>query len=91
MMARFGMLECGNNFKGSMASMCDSCNLVDDENHRMNYCPKYQEFNNYHLEQKVDFSSIYASDPLILKPLICEIAKVWNVKNGRGVMQTGTQ
>ena len=39
--ARFGMLECGRNFKGSLNELCNQCHQIDDKNHRLNYCIKY--------------------------------------------------
>ena len=39
-MARYGVLECGKNYKGTMRETCDSCNSIDDENHRINFCSK---------------------------------------------------
>ena len=40
--ARYGMLECGKNHKGTLSLMCTTCNIIDDENHRLNVCPKWQ-------------------------------------------------
>ena len=40
--ARFGMLECGRNYKGSMSEICNECNDLDDENHRLNFCAKFK-------------------------------------------------
>ena len=34
LIARFGMLECGKNFKGSVKEMCPKCNEYDDEYHQ---------------------------------------------------------
>ena len=34
--ARFGMLECGHNFKGTLKETCDQCHCLDDETHRLN-------------------------------------------------------
>ena len=31
--ARFGMLECGKNFKGTMNEICLNCNTRDTEEH----------------------------------------------------------
>ena len=50
-MARYGMLDCGMNFKGTMSATCNQCSLPDNEQHRMNVCPKWDslrvtEFNN---------------------------------------------
>ena len=31
--ARYGMLECGKNYKGTLPESCVSCNTTDDKNH----------------------------------------------------------
>ena len=41
--ARYGMLECGKNFGGTIAGSCSECNAYDDENHRLNYCKRWKE------------------------------------------------
>ena len=42
MMARYGMLQCGKNYGGSMQSICSDCNCLDDENHRLNFLPQVE-------------------------------------------------
>ena len=39
-LARYGMLECGQNFSGTQNKQCDNCKCIDDESHRLNYCTK---------------------------------------------------
>ena len=34
--ARFGMLECGKNYKGTLPLTCTICNSINDEEHRLN-------------------------------------------------------
>ena len=34
--ARYGMLECGMNYKGTLDSQCITCSTIDDEEHRLN-------------------------------------------------------
>ena len=51
--ARFGMLECGRNFKGSNSITCNESSTVDDEEHRLNYCKKFRAMNYYDYEQKI--------------------------------------
>ena len=41
--ARFGMLECGANFKGTMNHKCVTCDAVDNEEHRLNHCLKLKD------------------------------------------------
>ena len=82
--ARFGMLECGTNFKGTLKEMCNMCNVTDDESHRINFCPKYKDFNRCDSDNKVDFNDIHSTDINILKQIINEIERVWNVRTAHG-------
>ena len=66
--------------------MCVSCNVIDDENHRLNHCVKYRDFNRCDNDAKVDFSDVYSDDPKILRAIFNEISKVWNLRNANGVM-----
>ena len=84
LIARFGMLECGKNFKGSLKEVCRYCNELDDENHRLNYCVKFQDTNLYDCDDKVNFYDIYSSDIQVIKNVISYIEKVWNVKTAHG-------
>ena len=34
MISRFGILECGQNYKGSATATCSACNEVDNENQK---------------------------------------------------------
>ena len=46
-MSRFGMLECGMNFKGTLGNHCEVRDNVDDEEHRLNHCERFIEFNSH--------------------------------------------
>ena len=87
MMARFGMLECGQNYKGSASETCSTCHEKDSENHRLNYCQKYQSINNYDSEKKFCFDQVYSSDPSEFRQAIEAISKVWNTKSAHGTMR----
>ena len=84
--ARFGMLECGWNYKGSIPETCAQCNQIDDENHRLNYCIRFRETNLYDTDEKVDFSEIFSTDINTLRNILPKIEGVWNVKNAHGTM-----
>ena len=86
LIARFGMLECGKNFKNSMTEKCKDCNVVDDENHRLNNCVTFRNLNLYDIHPKVDFFDIFSSDMTVLRTVIGQIEKVWNVKTAHGSM-----
>ena len=36
MMARYGMLQCGKNFKGTLQPICNQCSITDNKQHRLN-------------------------------------------------------
>ena len=86
MMARYGMLQCGKNYGGSMQNLCPDCNCLDDENHRLNFCPKWSENNQINTCDKVSFEFIYSNDENVLKTIIPVIEKLWNTKTGHGKM-----
>ena len=86
MIARFRMLDCGRNFKGTKPEICNTCNCVDDENHRLNHCVKFRETNLYDSTEKVDFQNVYSNDIAVLQDIIPIIQKVWNTKTAHGTM-----
>ena len=46
--AMFGMLDCAKNVRcGNKGTDCRECNVLDDENHRVNDCGKFKESNLY--------------------------------------------
>ena len=85
--ARFGMLECGKNFKGQLPQNCSQCDVLDNENHRLNFCIKWKHLNLYHAAVKIHFESVYSDNMETMMVILKEIMKVWNVVNGRGGMR----
>ena len=88
MIARYGMLECGQNFKGTLKENCDQCDTIDNEDHRLNHCIKLREMNFHDADDKVKFDDIYSNDAYVLKNVILAIEKVWNTRNAHGTMRT---
>ena len=84
--ARFGMLECGYNFKAGMSEECNQCNVLDNEDHRLNYCVKFKGFNYCNSSEKVNFEDIYSNDMPTLRKTIPLIERVWNTKCAHGTM-----
>ena len=82
-MSQNGMLECGKNMKGTISEKCQSCDILDDENHRLNYCPKWRNSSN----GDVDFNDIYSSDSRKLDRIIHEIENIWELKYANGRMK----
>ena len=82
-MSQNGMLECGKNMRGTIPEKCPQCDILDDENHRLNYCPKWR--NTSH--GNIDFKDIYCSDSEKLDQIIYEIENVWELKYANGRMK----
>ena len=81
------MLECGKNFKGTLSETCNRCNVLDDENHRLNVCPKFKQVNRCDHNDKVIFNNVYSNDISVIRSIIPEIDRVWNVKTAHGTMR----
>ena len=86
MIARFGLLDSGKNFKGSRSEMCDTCNQMDNEDHRLNYCEKYKTINFANSNVTVDFEQIYENDLTLVRELMSKLSHVWNTYNAYGSM-----
>ena len=82
--ARYKMLQCGRNFKGTMSEMCNICNVTDDEDHVLNHCPKYE----MHRESDtcINFNDIYSNQIEILRAIISTIERFWNTSNAHGTL-----
>ena len=85
-MARYGLLECGINYKGTHNEICDQCNCVDDENHRLNFCIKYETVNLYNNPVKVDYDDVYSEDIEKVRKVNAHIEKIWNTCTAQGTM-----
>ena len=77
------MLECGTNFKGTMADICRHCNMIDNENHRLNEC---NFLNDATHRQRCNFSDVYSNDEAILK-IIKHLYSVWEFRYANGRMK----
>ena len=86
--ARYGMLECGKNFGGTLGGMCSECNTYDDENHRLNHCGKWKELNYSDHDEKVNFELVYSRDMETLRNTFEKLNKVWNTRNTPGFMNS---
>ena len=87
-MARYGVLECGKNYKGTMRETCDVCICIDDENHRINSCTKWKHNNLYESAEKVDFNEVYSDELVNIRHVTDKIEKVWNTRTAYGSMHT---
>ena len=87
MIARYGMLECGRNFGGSMKKMCETCNCIDDEEHRLNICPKWKKNDNSVGNDEVPFVNVFSNDCNVLRAILPRIEELWDTKNAHGTMR----
>ena len=86
MLAKYGLLECGKNFKGTLNIDCNICNCLDDENHRINSCIKWKDVNLFNSDVKVDFSHVYSNTIEQIRTVTSVVDKIWNTHNACGTM-----
>ena len=85
-LARFHMLECGKNFKGTLPEICPTSHVTDNEQHRLNYSIRFRDTILCDHLNKLNFDDIYQNDLTIVKNVIQHIEKVWNLKTGQECM-----
>jgi hypothetical protein len=79
-LARYGMLRCGRNYKCHFGSQqCQTCGLVDDEDHKINHCIEFRTVNLYDCDEKVDFKNVYSKEVDVLKKKTKIISKTWDL------------
>ena len=87
-MGRFGMLKCANNFSnGFKSKMCDKCGVLDNESHRINECPKWQNINLFASDEKINYADIYSHDIDMCLAVIDIILSIWDLENGKNEMR----
>ena len=88
--ARYGMLECGKNHKGTLSLKCTTCGIDDDEDHWLNDCPKWlhRSMKCSNEAERFNFNKIYSNDVCTLREIIPAIQNLWNVKSAHGTMYT---
>ena len=87
-MGRYGMLKCSNNFSyGHGTKICDRCTVIDDENHRINDCVKWEATNLVNSSQKITFEDIYLDDNERCLKVVDKILSMWDLENGKNEMR----
>ena len=87
-MGRYGMLKCAKNFNNGFGTkLCDTCNVCDDENHRINECIKWRGTNMYENNDSVDFNDIYSDDDGKCFQIVQKILSLWDLENGKNEMR----
>ena len=87
-MARYGMLDCANNYKGKYGTkICTTCNVIDNESHRINDCRKWKDINLFGKDLVVNFDAVYSEDLNTLKQISNLLQSIWNLENNKNEMR----
>ena len=87
-MAMFHMLKCATNFKNGFTGVnCITCQVPDNENHRINNCILFKEINLYTSSLKIDFTFIYSNDEEAVERVLETVCTLWDLENGKNEMK----
>ena len=87
-MGRYGMLKCANNFSnGHGTKLCDICMEVDNEDHRINVCTKWEGVNLVNKSRRICFDDIYLNDNDRCLAVVETILSLWDLENGKNEMR----
>ena len=87
-MARYGMLDCANNYATRYGGkLCPFCKEVDDENHRINWCKRWESINLCNCQSKADFLDIFSCDETKCLKIVGIIASQWDLESGKNGMR----
>ena len=87
-MARYGMLDCANNYASKYGGkLCNVCKVIDDENHRINWCKRLESINLYNGKSKADFQDIYSRDESKCLHIVEIVASLWDLESGKNEMR----
>ena len=70
-----------------MSETCHTCNVIDNENHRLNDCRVYSDTNRVNHPTKFDFGDIYNDNDNILNPVFTHVDNVWEFRYANGCMK----
>ena len=83
--ARYKMLECGRNYKGTVKEECSTCRVIDDEDHILNHCSKYEKLREP--GAYVNFDDVHSDQIEKIRNVITPIEMVWNTTNAHGTLR----
>ena len=87
-MGRYGMLECAANFENKYGGKkCRTCNVIDNESHRINSCKVYESINLCNSSESIDFNCIYSNETVKCMKVVERILMTWDLVNGKNVMR----
>ena len=83
------MLDCASNYSIKYGGkICIVCKETDDENHRINWCKKWESTNLYNCQTKAEFRDIYSSDVKKSVKIVGFIASLRDLESGKNKMRT---
>ena len=86
-MGMSGMLDCKNNYHHKYKTkICDTCEVIDDESHRINDCKKFEKINLYNSNVKFDYSCIYSMNSDAVDRAEYVIRQLWDISNNKNEM-----
>ena len=84
------MLDCAANYRHGYGTIdCKQCGVKDDENHRINSCPRFKDRNLYCSTYKYDFESIYLGEDDSVGRTLEVVEHLWKLDNGKNEMKDG--
>ena len=87
-MGRYGMLKCANNFSnGHGTKLCDRCKVIDNEDHRINDCTKWEGVNLVDKSRGITLDDIYFDDYDRCLAVVETIHSLWDLENGKNEMR----
>ena len=88
-MARYGMLDCAANYRGKYGTnLCTQCKVIDDENHRINFCKRWQNINLYRTDYILNFDTIFSDNIEEIRQMSDCLESIWNLENGKNEMRS---
>jgi hypothetical protein len=87
-MSRYGMLEWAANYEMKYdPKTCKDCKIIDDENHQINYCKKWEATRLFGSDEKVDFEMVYSTDMKECILIVERVLLMWYLSNGKNWMR----
>ena len=82
------MLRFAANFRDGYGSkLCTRCNVCDNEDHRINYCPEWSETNMYANTEKIKFEDIHSDNEIEAMTVVKKILEIWDLGNNKNCMR----
>ena len=65
------------------------CGVLDDVDHRINHCSRWNTINLAGCDDKVDFKCILSNEDHVSMKMVDIIIDMWDLENGRNCMRSG--